>query len=107
MDLPFFLSPESCLRAALTMKMKEYLPRLIFQCRGCQKTLPEEPAVTQHFEVELAALDIPAFRASLDAPAVACPQCGRHNVLWTDGIVSEIEAASRMALAKITASDAP
>jgi hypothetical protein len=81
-----------------TMKLKEYLPRLVFQCQGCQQKLTEESQEEQHFEFGLQALDVSAFQMHLDAPAVRCPKCGRWNVLWSDETARAVEAAVRQAL---------
>jgi hypothetical protein len=79
------------------MKLKEYLPRLIFQCTGCQGRLSEGPGEPHHFEFEVQALNLPTFRVRLDAPAVACPACGRHVVLWSDEMMAQVESAAREA----------
>src|SRR5207253_196318 len=86
---------------AYTMKLKEYLPRLIYQCRGCQSRLPEEPREPRRFEFEVRPLDLPEFRIRLDAPAVACSGCGRHNVLWSEDMVAQVEAATTQAVCSL------
>jgi hypothetical protein len=81
------------------MKLKEYLPRLIYQCKGCQRKLAEEPSEPHHFEFDAVSLDLPTFGVQLDAPAVECPECGRYNVLWSDEMSAHIEGAFAEAVA--------
>ena len=85
------------------MKLKEYLPRLIYQCQGCQRKLAEEPGEQHRFEFEASSLDQPMFRVQFDAPAVVCPGCGRHNVLWSDEMAAQIEGALAEALSALPA----
>jgi hypothetical protein len=89
------------------MKLKEYLPRLIYQCQGCQRKLAEGPGEAHRFEFEASSLDQPTFRVRLDAPAVACPGCGRHNVLWSDEMAAQIEGALAEALSALPPSEGP
>jgi hypothetical protein len=83
------------------MKLKEYLPRLIYQCQGCQRKLADEPGEPHHFEFEASSLDLPAFGVQLEAPAVACPECGRYNVLWSDEMAAQIEGELAEAVAAL------
>ena len=83
------------------MKLKEYLPRLIFQCQGCQRKLAEGPGEPHRFEFEAVSLDLPPVRVQLDAPAVACPGCGRYSVLWSDEMSAHIEGAIADAVAAL------
>jgi hypothetical protein len=85
------------------MKLKEYLPRLIYQCQGCQRKLAEQPGEPHRFEFEVSSLDLPPFRVRLDAPAVACPDCGRPNVLWSDETAAQIEGTLAEAVAALPA----
>lgn len=97
-----FLSTEVMFRCgSYTMKLKEYLPRLIYQCRDCQRRLPEEPSEPHRFEFDTSPLDLPKFRVILDAPAIACPGCGRHNVLWSDEMSAQIEGALTEAMGSL------
>jgi hypothetical protein len=90
----FFLSSRIMFRCGTyTMKLKEYLPRVIHQCDGCKQTLPEESVETHRFEIDASPRDLPRFLVLLDAPAVRCPGCGRHNVIWSDEARAEIEGA--------------
>jgi endogenous inhibitor of DNA gyrase (YacG/DUF329 family) len=88
------------------MKLKEYLPRLIYQCRDCQAKLAEEPSEVRPFEFEATPLNLPAFGVRLDAPAVACPACGRHNVLWSDETSAHVANAVNEALSALPKSHA-
>jgi hypothetical protein len=83
------------------MKLKEYLPRLIFQCQGCQRKLAGEAGEPRRFEFEATSLDLPPVRVQLDAPAVACPDCGRYNVLWSDEMAAHIEGAMAEAISAL------
>ena len=83
------------------MKLKEYLPRLIYQCRWCQHRIEEEPGSPHQFELAVEPLELAPFRVEITAPAVACPGCGRHNILWSDSLSAEIEAAADAAFRSI------
>jgi hypothetical protein len=88
------------------MKLKEYLPRLIFQCKGCRAVLPEEPSEPHRFEIDATSLELPPSRVRLHAPAVACPRCGRRHVLWSDEMAAAIEGALAEALASLPTASA-
>jgi hypothetical protein len=83
------------------MKLKEYLPRLIYQCQGCQRKLVEEPGEPHRFKFDASSLDLPTFRVQLDAPAVACPGCGRYNILWSADMAAQVEGALVEAIAAL------
>jgi hypothetical protein len=83
------------------MKLKQYLPRLIYQCQGCQQKLTEQPGKPHRFEFDVSSLDLPTFRVQLDAPAVACPGCARYNILWSDEMAAQVEVAMAQALSAL------
>jgi hypothetical protein len=81
-----------------TMKIKEHLPRLFHPCFGCRTELSEETPKSDRFEFDVRQPNAPGFRVRIEAPAVICPGCGRHAILWTDEIDRKIEAAANAAV---------
>jgi len=76
-----------------TMKLKDYLPSVIYQCKGCQQTLSDESRDAKQFDVDAKLRDLPPFLVQLEAPAVTCPRCGRQNLIWSDQMRTEVEGA--------------
>jgi len=96
-DFSLFLQVRVMLRcSSYSEKRKDQAPA--YQCNVCQTSLPSEPGPPHQFEIDLKALDAPTFYIRLDAPAVVCPRCGRHVILWSDETAAQLEQAISQAL---------
>lgn len=92
-DLSLFLQAPAMFRCgSYTVKRKDEAP--VYQCRVCQALLPAEPTTAYRFEIDLKRLDVPMFLMRPDAPAVACPRCGRPMILWSDEASAQVAGPS-------------
>jgi len=105
-DFALFLQVQIMFRCgSYTIKLKEHLPKLFFQCSVCQAPLADDPQESHEFTIDLKPLDLPTFYVKVEAPSAVCPRCRRHMILWSDETVAQIDQALAEALS--TAYDAP